>query len=444
MPAPARSRISELTRHTLATRLVVYGSGFIGTLIIARALGPDGRGAYYLAITVGLLAVTAASLGIEQAQVRLWSERAAPAADFSAAATASSIGIGAAVMALSWLAYELGRDSVFRELEPSEMVVIALALPLWVHLELVRGLLVISGELKRANVGLVAGDLARTAALIALVVTAGLSVQTALLLYWLTLVVPWVVFASSRARPVRLVRPPPWRLIRRQLQLGAQFAPFFLFFFLVLRVDVLLVAHYKGASAVGIYSIATVLAEALGLATGALALAIKERQANAPVSEALETTAAAIRMNLVVAGLLGIGLAALAPLAIGPLYGDEFSGAVDAMWILIPASAALAVWRTVNVVVGRLTRPLLVPAVGFAALLASIALNVALIPPFGIVGAALASLGAYALGAALATALFLRAGHVAAGALVPGRAEVRRLVEAARRGSLRALRPFGA
>src|SRR3954449_4812492 len=67
-----RHTITALATHTLASRLVIYGSGALSAILIARALGPDGRGLYYLPVAMGSIAASIASNGLDQAQFRLW------------------------------------------------------------------------------------------------------------------------------------------------------------------------------------------------------------------------------------------------------------------------------------------------------------------------------------------------------------------------------------
>ena len=55
-----RQTIAALAAHTLASRLVIFGSGAVAAVLIARSLGPDGRGLYYLPVT---MAGSAAALG---------------------------------------------------------------------------------------------------------------------------------------------------------------------------------------------------------------------------------------------------------------------------------------------------------------------------------------------------------------------------------------------
>jgi O-antigen/teichoic acid export membrane protein len=433
--------IADLAAHTLAARLVTFASGATAAVLIARALGPDGRGLYYLPITMAIIASAIASLGVEQAQFRLWDRSLRE--DFATTAVLLGAGLGLAALGLTWVVYAVGHGGAFAELSPGQLAMVSTLLPLWVHLILMRSLLIMGGELPRANLAYVIGDLTRTAGLIVLWLTVGLTVDRVLGLFACTVVVPWLVIVTSPWRPLRLRLPVPWHLLREQLRLGAVFAPYFLFLFLTLRVDVLFVAGLSGAEAVGLYSIAVLFAELVWLATEALRLAVRERQANAPRQEAIEVSASCIRMSVLVSVLMGGALAAIAPVGISLVFGSSFSPAVDAVWVLLPAAGAMAAWRVAGVALNRFERPWFSPAVGLAAISANVALNVILIPSLGISGAALASLISYGLGAVLAGLLLVRAGGLSPRRLLPGRDEVTRLAHALRSPPLRRLGRVG-
>jgi O-antigen/teichoic acid export membrane protein len=431
-----RNTIAALAAHTFASRVVIYGSGAVAAIVIARGLGPDGRGLYYLPVTMATIAASMASLGVEQAQFRLWGTRKRE--EFAASAVLLGAVLGLAAMGLTWLVYAVGQDGAFDQLEPGQLALVATLLPLWVHLVLARSFLVMSGELRRNNIALVLGDVTRTVAVIALWVADALTVDRVLALFACTIVIPWLVVVTAPSRPLRFVRPLPLRLAREQLRLGVVFAPYFLFLFLTLRIDVLLLAGLSDAEAVGLYSIAVLFAELIWLATEALRSAIKERQANAPRQEAIEVSVRCISMSLLVSALAGVVLAAAAPVAIPLVFGDGFTDSVDAVWLLLPAAAAMAAWRVAGVTLNRFERPWFAPTVGLVAITANVALNVVLIPPLDIVGAALASLISYGLGAALTGVLLVRAGGLPLRALLPGREDARRLaIGVASAGSFR-------
>jgi O-antigen/teichoic acid export membrane protein len=433
---PRQPSIAVLGFHTLAARLIVYASGFIASVLIARALGPEGRGLYVLPIVLGTIVVGVTTQGLELAQVRLWAAREESARQWASSANWLAIPIGLLGAAAGWLVYELGRSGPFAGVSRLELATILVLLPIWVNAVLIRGLLVIDGGLATVNRALVIGDLCRTAGVIALFVVGVLTVEVVLALYAVIVVVPWALCWRAIGGPRTFHRPEPG-LVREQLSAGVRLAPHFFFLTLNLRLDVLLVAAFVGAKQVGLYSVAVLVAELVWVPTWALAQATKAAQAGAERGAAGVVTARALRVTLLVSALCALGLALAAPVILAILFGADFAPALTALWLLLPASAGMAVWRLLSVFLARLA-PIRVPAgIALAALVVNVSLNVLLIPPLGIAGAALASVAGYGCGALLALRCFRAITGLPWSELVPRRADLTELRELVRPRALR-------
>jgi O-antigen/teichoic acid export membrane protein len=418
---PARST-AALGVHSLVSRLIIYSSGFVASVLVARGLGPAGNGLYAVAMTAGTMAALIGSVGFEQAQAKAWSraEHSRAALYGAAIRVAATTGIACALLVLA--AWAAGRHSVFDGLGLLALAIVAAVVPWRVLLTLVRGLLIVGGELERSNLALVVGDLVRTSAIVALALTGALSVEAVLATIWLTVLVSLALHMSAAGRPLR----PPAGLLRGQLVAGAQLSPYFVFLFLNQRLDLLLLAALADARSVGIYAVAVIFAELVWFVSDAINAGARVRQWSADPGDALAAGASAARMSLLLALLAIPPLAIVAPPAIGVLFGHEFTGASDALWALLPAAAAMAWWRALSAGLVRFARARTVSLVAFAAVATNVALNAWLIPRHGIAGAALASLGSYALGAVLAAATVAR-GRLAVRELLPGAGDVRRL-----------------
>jgi O-antigen/teichoic acid export membrane protein len=428
--------IAFLGLHTFASQVLVYTSGFVSSVFIARALGPEGRGLYAVGITLVTITAALASQGLDLAQVRLWARASVPRASLVTASSWLAVLVGGLVGSLALVVYEAGRSGAFEGVPSLGLLLLVGLMPMWAHSALMRGVLVMDGAVTTVNRALVAGDLCRTAAVVVLYLTDRLTVGNVLALFGVTIVVPWAIIVR-RVGLRRLERRPPLGLMLEQVGLGAKLAPYSLFLMLNLRIDVLLVAYFAKPEQVGLYSIAVLIAELVWLPTWALAQPVKERQANAEHGAAVAVTAHAVRMTLLVAALFALCLAVLAPGGVAVIFGSGFAPAVSAVWALLPASVAMAAWRVVAPGLVRLDAGLAMPAIALAALALNMGANALLIPALGIVGAGLVSTASYGCGALLALMRFCRAGDVALGDLLPGRRELAELVATLRPASLR-------
>ncbi len=433
------ARISALGTHTFATRVLVYLLGAVTSILIARALGPEGRGHYYLPVTIVTIAYYIANMGTQQAQFRLWSRRAAPAHVFATSDLLLSAILGTTVAGITWFFYVLTRDSLFADVDAQDIALVIPVIPFMVHSLLVSGFLILNRRLQRANMSMLAGAAAQTIGTVVLYALDRLTVEAVLLLFLVSVVLPWLLMLTDPRRVGRFRRPLPWRFMRRQLRLGAQIEPSILFSYLNLRMDVLFIARYLDLAAVGIYSVAVIFGELMWLATDSVTSSVRERQANAPREEAVDVTARAVRMNVLLAIVLGAAIAVTCPLAIRLLFPAAFSPASSVVWWLVPAGVAMAVWRPSSSLVLRFAAPALQPLIAGISLGVNVVGNLLLIPEHGIIGAAAASLLSYSTGAALTIFFLGRTVHLHVRELLPGRAEVKQLVETLRRPSVKEL-----
>src|SRR5205807_10539081 len=111
--------------------------------------------------------------------------------------------------------------------------------------------------------------------------------------------------------------------------------------FLSYRLDLFIVNAVAGLGAAGIYSVATLLAEAVWYIPNAVGLVLAPRVAATAEGEDDDATAAICRatMLLSIAGAAAIAL--FAPLLVLLLFGHEFLPAVVPLWVLLPVVIAL-------------------------------------------------------------------------------------------------------
>ncbi|MGH7395213.1 MAG: polysaccharide biosynthesis C-terminal domain-containing protein, partial [Candidatus Methylomirabilales bacterium] len=150
-----------------------------------------------------------------------------------------------------------------------------------------------------------------------------------------------------------------------------------------------------------IYSLAVMLAEALWLAPDATALAATPHQVRAGPTEDAAVTLRAARLNVAMTAALSLLLAAVALPLVGQVYGPAFLPAVPALWALLPGIVAMAAQRSCGIVLVKRDRPWLISGLLGLAVGVNVLLNVALIPRWGGVGAAIASSASYGLSAAV-------------------------------------------
>jgi len=181
-------------------------------------------------------------------------------------------------------------------------------------------------------------------------------------------------------------------------------------YFLLLRLDQGLLAHYRDAAEVGIYSIAVYLGEMLWLLPGALTpLLVHSSAAHASDPERDRTAARAVRLGILVTVAAGVPLLFLVGPMLAVFAGGEYAPAAAAFKALLPGIVVFAPGAVLaGDFIGR-GKPHWNTQASVVTVVVNVIAGVQLIPAHGAVGAAWSSTIAYACGTFVMLARFRRA-----------------------------------
>jgi O-antigen/teichoic acid export membrane protein len=402
--------------QTFMARSFAYGVGFVAAVLIARFLGPTGRGSYYVVVTVAVTAVSVGHLSVEQSNLYLWPRWPDRRQLVGASALAAAV-LGIVVAVIAGIVV-VGPARGWVPLDRPDLLWVALlGIPVQLAGLYGAGLLVAGGRLRANNVALLCSALLHLAVIAVLAATGRLGVSG--------VVVAWLVAAAVltglqwRGVLVSLgVRRPTARLLRRLLSVGLRYHLGMVAIYLILRVDIFMLNALTDTAQVGLYSVAVTLAEATYLVTDSVGQAAVSRQIDSRGTE-YAYTARITRTNFVLS-LLAVGSLVLsAPVAVPFVFGESFRATVGGLVALAPGIVAFATLRPLTVFGNQRNRPLLVAGAYLVGLAANIALNVWLIPELGIMGAGVASSVTYGLIAVFHCVWFLRVSGMAPSSLRP-------------------------
>jgi O-antigen/teichoic acid export membrane protein len=412
----------------MAGQLTVYAIGFVVSVIIARALGPAGRGEYYLPVTAAAVCLAVVNMGVESANVVMLAERRFSLAQLARNAGALALIIGPIAALATFGVYEGTRSSVFEGVRSQDLLIVAATIPVTLHQLWLVNVFVLAKRIAWTQVAFVAGALVQLTGALVLFAIGKLGVTEVLLLWAASFAVPWGVLLAWSADVAPLRPAIDLRVMREVLRFGLRFHGGLLLMFLLLRLDVFLVGAYGSRADVGLYSLAVMFAELTWLLTNPLAMAVMPFQAEQPMLESAPLAFKAARFNFMLAAGLCVLFAATLWFAVPILFGDAFGAAYPAIVVLLPGVLLMAAARPLTVIVSRQERPLLYTGLAGIAFLVNLVLNVVLIPAIGIVGASIASTVGYGLISAALTVWALRAGGMGAReALVPQADDLRSL-----------------
>lgn len=439
--AQAGARIIRGSALSLLTQVVGNAGIFVAVLMIARALGPASRGAIAFVVVSTLIVSKLATLGVNEALLVLAARRvrARPAlittllafVSFTAAALSALVCLllfafdwtrpggvdGTTVVAIGFAAFGFTIQGTFYSflLGCGRLAAMPLvSAPSWLY-----ALLVIAAELAgRLSVNVAAFSFA-----IAQLVGAAM-----------------LLLVSLRGNGFgRLDR----SLMRDAVRFGVRAWAGSVAGYLNFRVDQILMAYLAGAATLGIYAVSVNVSELLLYLPTAAATALAPAIAGSDRTVQVAATLRAMR-TIALLTLVTIAVAAaIGPFLIPLVFGSAYDRSVGPFLWLLPGTFGWAA-------VGLLSRALISASapgrssVGLGvALVSGVALDFALIPPFGADGAAAAATAAFLCGGIAAIAAYRTVSPFPLGELVPRAADVAALARLARRALLR-LKPDGA
>jgi len=402
---------------SFTTSVGIQGLNVLTGVLLARALGPEGRGELAAVLLwPGLLALVG-SLGVMEAVTYHAARSTAPLGRLlgsslvlGGAQATVLITVGAVVVPRALASY--GPDAV--SAARAYLVYIALFFAALYLMAVISGLQRY-GQFQVLRLLVV---VLSAAGLVALAVTGALTVRTAVYAYLAANLVT-AVAAAAMLRTWRADLGIDRALTSRLLAFGARSHGGNLASTLNERLDQLLISIFLTPASLGLYVVAVTLtsvAALVGSSTGMVALPSVASMPPGP--ERVRAARRLIHVTLLGSVAATVPLLALLPTIIQVFFGRAFLGAVGPARVLLVAAVALSVGRVLGAVLRAVGRPLDAGLAEAAALGVTVLGLAVLLPFLGLMGAAFTSLAAYLLSAGWMAARLARALRVSAVALL--------------------------
>lgn len=392
--APERGPSAPLTQNGSVVGLAgaTYLAMALGLVIgplLARALGPAGRGEVASAVVYFTLATTVISLGVPLAI----SHDVANGVHGRGAVLATARRFAWWTVPPSLLVAVVVVEGPLHSMSTAGRVGVAAllaAVPLAVLLVCLNLFLIGGGALRglaRVQVVPVAMQAVATVVAYSLgVLTVGSYLVIVIATTLLSVIVAWRVVGVKPTSPVPL---------GSVVRFGLRGYAAYLAMFGSIRLDQAFVGPLIGSRMLGFYAVSATLS----LLPCTLARAVASRSfatvAAVEPAERADKISEYVRLTLVTGGLCAVAIAAVSPVAIPLLYGEVFSRAVAPLLVLLPGAVLLCGSATASsclVSAGRPGSSMVAELVGLAVTVVGLPL---VLPRFGIVGAAGLSSAAY-------------------------------------------------
>jgi O-antigen/teichoic acid export membrane protein len=380
-------------------------------VILARSLGPHGKGVYALAVLFPSLIRTFTNLGLGSATVYYVAQRKYPWKEVFGNNIILNLGLSLVGCTIGFVSLFAFQGVVFPEV-PREFLFLALLL---VPLDLFRvqsGIRMLLGaerikEFNIASVGqtifwlvflFIALKILKTGVIGALWANILSSLALCVLLfYWLKRIGGGISFRLNGS------------YMRESVRYGTQAYLSNLIGFLNYRIEVFLLSFFLSASAVGLYSMAVGIAEKLWLVSkSAATLIFPMVSAETEDQKRTSFTSFVGRTVFLVTAIGATILFVLAHRLIPFLYSEEYLPSVSLFRVLLPGIVFLSAARILaNDIAGR-GKPMLNTYAGGVVLLVQLSLNIIMVPEWGALGSAWASTIAYGIDLAARIYLYIK------------------------------------
>jgi len=392
---PWRSAIGRVLAGNVLARLAALLALALATVLVARVGGPDLVGGFTLLRVLPGLAGVLAAVGLPgAAPFFLAATEDAPVVRPTLAVLTV---LGATLGALGWLLLSpVLRPVFFSHWSPYLTPACACAVFSQLFVAVGKSLLQGIGDFRGANLAIVAEEASFLPMyLVLLPLGRGMGGLLLALVLADLLVSLGIALRLQQLRYFRGWRRPNRVLAGQIIGYGGRGQLGGVMSLINLRLDVAILGALAGPGVLGIYAVASKYAELLRLPGLAVTYVLYPIFSQRSAVAATERTRTLIRPAWLVTAAAAVPLAAAAGLVLPALYGRDFDSAVLPTWILLLGLVGEGVTGLITAYLYGIGRPGLNSAAIAIAMLVTVVGDVALIRPFGVIGAAVASAVAY-------------------------------------------------
>jgi O-antigen/teichoic acid export membrane protein len=382
----------------LGSNLTVTASNVLVSVILSRILGASGYGLYSAILVVPIMVFGITQLGIRRSAIYHFGQKTLPENDVVSAlfilwiiASFLSITICGAVYFTS------ETESNY----PLIIGIVLVSIPFLLVNVFAGGVFLGKEQILRANILNTGPALVNLVLAVVLVWFCRLSVLGAFIALSLANIVMFifVYMIFIREYKYRITWKYHEKTMKSMVKLGIVNALAIFVMQLNYRFDVLMLKKLSTLDQVGIYSLATQIAEQMWHIPYAIETIVMSRSANTANNTGLSRTVTSIfRVSILIGIVACLLIFLLAPIVIPAVFGSEFIGSVSLIRIILPGVLLMVGFRILNSRLIGMGKPQVAIFTFIPALIINIVLNFILIPRYGSTGAAWATNISYGLG----------------------------------------------
>ncbi len=405
------------------SRVLTIGMAVLTSVIIARILGPSGKGILAaLGAMVGI-ALQFGSLGLHGANTYFAAKDKNKSTSLIANSFWFSLVVGLVIFFISYLflSQHLG---ALGQVDFRLATIALAAVPFLLLNYLWQNILVGLNKIKTYNVVLILNQSLYLvgAIVILLVLRKGVlplvifNTVTAIIITFLF----WIYFLRAKKFSFKV----DWHLIKQSLNYGFKVYISCFLGYLVLRSDIFILNYFRGAAETGLYSVAASFIDAFLVLPSIIALLLIPK-ATENLGQSGDIVAKVSRISIIIVAVICFGAIFLGRPAINIVFGSAFDKSFIPLLILVPGAFFLSIGTIISQYFTAHNRLMPIVYVWAIATILNISMNIVYIPIYGMVAAAASSLLAYIVVCSYVVYSFLRLNNYSFAKLIPTRKDIK-------------------
>ena len=402
---------------TFISRILIIGMAILASIVVARTLGPAGKGALAaLGAMVGI-ALQFGNLGLHGANIYFTAKDKSKVPFLVGNSFWFSLVIGL-ILFFSVYLFLSQHPGALGNIDFRLAIVTLIAIPFMLLAYLWQNILVGLNKIKAYNLILISNQVLSLIGAIGILLVLKEGIFPLIIFNTLTTIIIACFYGTYLFKIQQFSLKLNWDLARQSLNYGFRVYLTCFFAYLVLRSDLFILNYFKGTTETGFYSIATNFVDGIILLPSIMALLILPKVVE-NLGQSGELIAKTTRISVIVIGVICLSTVVLGRPAINFMFGSMFDKSFIPLLILIPGAFFFALETIIVQYFNAYGFPWFVVRLWLFSAILNIGLNWIFIPYYGMKAAAFSSLLVYTVVFIYIAFRFLRANQYTFKKLIP-------------------------
>ena len=401
------SEYFKKTFSVLSTQVLILPLTVLAGIIIARFLGPAGKGSLTLIVLIATTMKLLGGMGMEFANVYYASKERKSLPNIISNNIVVWLFSTTVLICIFILIRPFLCTSILKNIHPQIINFAIIVFPFILGYGFVQTLFQGLEKFKEYNILRISEPATKLTLVVLLIIVFKLNIKGGFIAILLSYVVPVILSIVLIKNYVKYPLSINKKHLVKSIKYGLKGQVGIFFQFFNYRLDMFLVSYYLDIREVGLYALSVVIAEFLWYIPNSISVTLFPKVSAKDTRSANEFTRKVSRTSITIMLMAGSVICLVAPFLIRLFYGERFIESVIPLRILIPGVIAFGM---VKILTGHLHgrgKPQYGSIVTVCSLLLTILFDLLLIPRLGITGAALATTFAYLFSFVLTLVFFV-------------------------------------